>query len=144
MNILTAESRHIEYISNALTEYFSRINTHFGFHKFKDDLEIMQKHVSKRIEQDLQEFKYFVAEDEEGKNLGFISLMIDEEDIGNILVVYGEKEVIKPLLTTSIDYFRGLGINIIQGEVATFNEETVKILQSIGMKEKLINYCLDN
>jgi hypothetical protein len=49
MEIVNASPDYVEYISNGLVSHFSRANQFFGYPRYKDDYEIMNKHVIRRI-----------------------------------------------------------------------------------------------
>ena len=105
MQIQPASSSNVEYISNSLVNEYKRTNREFGYQRYKEDYDLMYKHVSKRIEED-GEFKYFVAL-EDGKEAGFINIVIDENGMGSILMLCGDRKDIKEgLIIKSIEYFK--------------------------------------
>ncbi|GEM_PF-2717346 len=145
MNVLDAKKTHVEYISELLAKHFSQANEFFGYTKYNDSFEVMQKHVSKRINREVEGFSYFVAEDDSGIPVGFVSLLIEQENVGSILALFSEeKEVMKELIVKSVDYFKSMGISNIQGEYFAYENDFKEVLQELGIVEELIAFRLKN
>lgn len=143
MEISIANSNHIEYISASLSNYFSTANKYFRHPKYKDDYNLMLKHVSKRIANPEEGFLYFVAQ-EDGDPLGFVNILIDENNFGSILLVIGEsRDVKKALLEKAVSYFKERKVTGIYGEVMKFDKESVEILRDMKMKELMVSFILD-
>jgi putative IMPACT (imprinted ancient) family translation regulator len=143
MNILDAKEIHVDYVAELLAKHFSQANEFFGYAKYKDSFEIMQKHVLKRVRKEVEGFSYFVAEDDSGNPVGFVSLLIEQENVGSILaLVAEEKKVMKDLLIKSIDYFKGLGVSNIQGEYFSYENDLKEILMELGIVEELVAFRL--
>ncbi len=143
MNILDSKEVHSTYIAELLAKHFSRANEFFGYAKYNDSFEVMHKHVLKRIRKEVEGFAYFVAEDDSGNSLGFVSLMIEDEKVGSILALVAEdEEVMKGLAGKSIDYFKSLGINNIQGEYFAYEDDLKKILMELDIVEELVTFRL--
>ncbi len=138
MNIVNATSDHVEYISRLLAQYFSDANHFFEYPKYKDDYDLMHKHVSKRIEVGEEGFVYFVAEDEGGKPLGFTNLLIDEHGVGSILVTIGDsKEVLKELTVKALEYFKENNVTNVQVESFAYENDVKSIYAEMGASEEL-------
>jgi hypothetical protein len=117
MKIIPAEVKHAEYIGSELANFFSQANIHFGYPKYKEDYQLMYKHVTKRLKQSDPSSFYFV-QIEDDKELGFVNLMIDENRIGNINIIIGESdEIIKSLFDYAIEFFKNSKIEKVQIEV---------------------------
>ncbi len=143
MEVSVANSNHIEYISASLSNYFSTANKYFRHPKYKDDYDLMLKHVSKRISDPEGGFLYFVAQ-EDGDPVGFVNILIGENNFGSILVVIGEsREVKKALLEKAVSYFKERNATGIYGEVMEFDKESVELLRDMKMKELMISFVLD-
>lgn len=143
MNILDAKETHVDYISELLAKHFSQANEFFGYAKYNDSFEVMQKHVLKRINGEVEGFSYFVAEDNSGNSVGFVSLLIEQENVGSILALFGEeKGVMKELVIKSVDYFKNMGISNIQGEYFAYENDLKEVLQEVGIVEELIAFRL--
>ncbi len=142
MQIQPASNSNVEYISNSLVSEYERTNTEFGYQRYKEDYNLMYKHVSKRIEES-GEFKYFVAL-ENGKEVGFINIMIDENGMGSILMLCGNRKDIKEeLITKSIEYFKENGVKSVLGEVMMYDKESIEILNTLGMREVMMTFKLE-
>lgn len=142
MDVDFANGKHIEYISSSLSEYFKEINARYGFPKFRDDYDLMLKHVSKRIESEDKDFIYLVAEQNESP-VGFINLLVDENGNGSILAIKGNKEETKRLLLErAITYFKENGIKKIHGEIVSYDTESRGILESLGMEEIILSFSI--
>jgi hypothetical protein len=140
MNIISATSKHVDYISTCLSGYFSKANHFFEYPRFKDSYELMSKHVSKRIEVGVDGFVYFVAEDEAENAVGFVNLLIDENNVGSILVTIADtKEIAEELIQKSIEYFKENGVSNVQIEVFDYEKDLKEIYAKMGVKEELIN-----
>lgn len=138
MNIVNATSDHVDYISRLLANYFSEANQFFQYPKYKDDYDLMYKHVSKRIEIGEEGFIYFVSEDEDGKPIGFVNVLIDENGVGSILVTIGEsKEILKELTTKAIEYLKENNVTNIQVESFAYENDLRSIYAEIGASEEL-------
>lgn len=143
MNIMIANSSHTEYVSASLSNYFSKVNKYFKHPKYKDDYDLMLKHVSKRIPNPDEGLVYFVAE-EDGEPVGFINILIDENNFGSILLVIGEsKDIKKGLLEEAVSYFKENKVTGVYGEVMMFDKESVEILKGMGIKELMMGFSLD-
>lgn len=143
MNILNAKEEHTNYIAELLAKHFSQANEFFGYAKYNDSFEVMQKHVLKRINREVEGFSYFVAEDDSGNPVGFVSLLIEQKNVGSILALFGEeKEVMKNLVVKSIDYFKNLEISNIQGEYFAYENDFKEVLQELGIVEELVTFRL--
>lgn len=141
MHIVGANPLHIDYISNLLSQHFSRANQFFGYPKYKDSFELMKKHVSKRIELLDNGFVYFVAEDDGNKPVGFINLLLDENNVGNILITVADnKEIAKELVLYGVKYFKERDVDNIQGEIFEYEEDLKGIYSEIGIKNELLRY----
>ena len=142
MEIKFADSSNVEYISNSLVSEYERTNEEFGYQRYREDYNLMYKHVSKRIEED-GKFKYFVAL-EIGKEVGFINILIDENGMGSILMLCGDRKDIKErLIMRAIEYFKENGIQSVIGEVMTYDKESIEILKTLGMKEVMITFKVE-
>ena len=142
MEIKFADSSNVEYISNSLVSEYERTNEEFGYQRYREDYNLMYKHVSKRIEED-GKFKYFVAL-ENGKEVGFINILIDENGMGSILMPCGDRKDIKEgLIMRAIEYFKENGIQSVLGEVMTYDKESIEILKTLGMKEVMITFKVE-
>lgn len=143
MEISIASSNHIEYISASLSNYFSTANKYFKHPKYKDDYNLMFKHVSKRIPNPEEGFLYFVAQ-ENGDPIGFVNILIDENNFGSILLVIGEnKDIKKALLEEAVRYFKEKEVIGVYGEVMMFDDDSVEILKEMGMEELMISFILN-
>ena len=142
MQIQPASSSNVEYISNSLVSEYERTNREFGYQRYKEDYDLMYKHVSKRIEED-GEFKYFVAL-EDGKEAGFINIVIDENGMGSILMLCGDRKDIKEgLIMKSIEYFKENSVKSVLGEVMMYDKESIEILKTLGMREIMMAFKLE-
>lgn len=140
MEIIPAEVKHAEYIGSELANFFSQANIHFGYPKYKDDYHLMYKHVTKRLEQSDSSNFYFVYV-EDGKELGFINLMIDENRIGNINIVIGESDqIIKSLFDYAIKFFKNSHIEKFQIEVLPNNEILETLMENLNSEIVLKRY----
>ncbi len=140
MKIVNATQEHVDYISTCLSQYFSQANHFFEYPKFKDSYELMKKHVSKRIEVGGEGFIYFVAEDDAGNAVGFVNLLIDESNVGSILVTIADtKEVTRELILKSIEYFKENGVSNVQVEAFDYEKDLKEIFAEMGAKTELIN-----
>jgi hypothetical protein len=143
MNILDAKETHVDYVAELLAKHFSQANEFFGYAKYNDSFEVMQKHILKRIRKEVEGFSYFVAEDDSGNPVGFVSLLIEQENVGSILALFGEdKKVMKDLVVKSIDYFKSLGISNIQGEYFSYENDLKEVLVELGIEEELVAFRL--
>ncbi len=143
MRIVGANPLHIDYISDLLSQHFSEANRFFGYPKYKDSFELMKKHVSKRIELLDESFVYFVAEDDNNKPIGFINLLLDENNVGNILItVANNNEIAKELILYVVKYFKDRGVNNIQGEIFEYEKDLKGIYSEIGIKNELLSFRL--
>jgi len=142
MQIQPATSSNVEYISNSLVSEYERTNREFGYQRYKEDYDLMYKHVSKRIEED-GEFKYFVAL-EDGKEAGFINIVIDENGMGSILMLCGDRKDIKEgLIMKSIEYFKENSVKSVLGEVMMYDKESIEILNTLGMREVMMTFKIE-
>ena len=142
MQIQPASSSNVEYISNSLVSEYERTNREFGYQRYKEDYDLMYKHVSKRIEED-GEFKYFVAL-EDGKEAGFINIVIDENGMGSILMLCGDRKDIKEgLIMKSIEYFKENSVKSVLGEVMMYDKESIEILNTLGMREVMMTFKIE-
>lgn len=143
LNIVLASSYYIDWISNSLSQYYKELNRVNGFEKYRTEVEIMSKHVSKRILDPQSEFKYFVAEDENGDTLGFISIFVTR--VPEILVIRAgsntdEKGVINSLMTFTIDYLKGLGYKQFISEVSEIDEFAGIVINSFDSRKLETTY----
>lgn len=139
MQIQPASISNAEYISTSLVSEYERTNKEFGYQRYKEDYDLMYKHVSKRIEEG-GEFKYFVAL-EDDKEVGFINIMIDENGMGSILMLCGDgKDIKEELIKKSIEFFKENGVQSILGEVMMYDKESIEILSTLGMKEIMMTF----
>jgi hypothetical protein len=142
MQLVQATSNHVDYISNSLSSYYSKANSFFGYPKYKEDVDTMSKHVSKRISLNDDKFIYLVAS-ENNQNVGFINFTINEFNVGSILVVIADKrEVAEELINKGLEYLRSNGVIGIQSEVFLYEKDIYDIFQNIGIEEKLINFTI--
>jgi len=142
MQIQPASNSNVEYISNSLVSEYERTNTEFGYQRYKEDYDLMYKHVSKRIEEG-GEFKYFVAL-EDGQEVGFINIMIDENGMGSILMLCGDRKDIKEgLIIKSIEYFKENSVKSVFGEVMMYDNESIDILKTLGMREIMMTFKIE-
>jgi hypothetical protein len=143
MEISIASSDHIEYLSASLSDYFSTANKHFKHPKYRDDYNLMLKHVSKRISNPEEGFLYFVAQ-EDKEPVGFVNILVDENNFGSILLVIGEsKDIKKALLEEAVKYFKERKVTGVYGEVMKFDTDSVEILKDMGMEELMISFILN-
>ncbi len=143
MKILDSKEAHSTYIAELLASHFSRANEFFGYAKYNDSFEVMHKHVLKRIRKEVEGFSYFVAEDDSGNPLGFVSLMVEDENVGSILALVAEdEEVMKGLVEKSIDHFKNLGVNNVQGEYFAYEDDLKKVLEEFGIEKELVTFRL--
>ena len=144
MQIVPPNIDHAEYISNELANYFSNANIGFGYPKYKDDRELMHKHITKRLSSEDSGHTYFIAEDDNGNSLGFVNLMIDEFESGSITMIIGEDENIRKLLFEySLTYFKNMQIKRVQLEVL-FNDTTItKLLEGLDSEAILTRYRIN-
>lgn len=143
MEISVANGNHIEYISASLSNYFSTANKYFRHPKYKDDYDLMFKHVSKRVSNPEEGFLYFVAQ-ENGDSVGFVNILVDENNFGSILVLIGEdRDIKKALLEKAISYFKERKVTGVYGEVMEFDKESVELLRDMKMEELMISFVLD-
>lgn len=143
MNIVNATHDHIDYISNSLVQYFSKANRFFEYPKYKDTFDIMQKHVSRRIEEGDGGFVYFVAEDAQNNPVGFINVLINEFGVGSILAsVADNKETHKELINKAMEYFKENNVTNVQGEVFDYESDLKEILSELGVKYELLSFKL--
>lgn len=142
MEIKFADSSNVEYISNSLVSEYERTNEEFGYQRYREDYNLMYKHVSKRIEED-GKFKYFVAL-ENGKEVGFINILIDENGMGSILMLCGDRKDIKEgLIIKSIEYFKENSVKSVFGEVMMYDNESIDILKTLGMREIMMTFKIE-
>ena len=142
MQIQPASSSNVEYISNSLVNEYKRTNREFGYQRYKEDYDLMYKHVSKRIGEG-GEFKYFVAL-ENGKEVGFINIMIDDNGMGSILMLCGDRKDIKEgLIMKSIEYFKENSVKSVLGEVMMYDKESIEILNTLGMREVMMTFKIE-
>lgn len=140
MDIVLANIDHVEYISNTLTSYFKETNEKYGFQKYKDDYELMHKHVSKRIVDEEGDFVYLVAL-ERSDPKGFINLFFDENGQGSILLLSGDTyETKKELVLSALGMFKERGLRRVHGEVMAFDTDAVKIYEELGMKTLMVSF----
>ncbi len=143
MNILSAKDEHASYIAELLAKHFSQANEFFGYAKYNDSFDVMHKHVLKRISQEVEDFFYFVAEDDSGNPVGFVSLLVEQKNVGSILALIGEdKEVMKNLVVKSIDYFKSLDISNIQGEYFAYENDLKEVFEDFGVVQQLLAFRL--
>ena len=142
MEIKSANNSNVKYISNSLVSEYERTNEEFGYQRYREDYNLMYKHVSKRIEED-SEFKYFVAL-EDDKEVGFINILIDENGMGSILMLCGDRKDIKErLIMRAIEYFKENGIQSVIGEVMTYDKESIEILKTLGTREIMMTFKVE-
>ena len=142
MQIQPASSSNVEYISNSLVSEYERTNREFGYQRYKEDYDLMYKHVSKRIDEG-GEFKYFAAL-ENGKEVGFINIMIDDNGMGSILMLCGDRKDIKEgLIMKSIEYFKENSVKSVLGEVMMYDKESIEILNTLGMREVMMTFKIE-
>lgn len=143
MGVVMANIDHVDYISEGLSEYFSRINESYGFKKFKTDKNLMIKYVSKRVESDEGGFIYFISKDEDDRINGFVNLLIDEQRIGSILVLVGDDDsVLADLIAKAREYFKEHDIENVYGEYFVEESGDLSVLRDLGMETKIVNYKL--
>ena len=113
VNIIKATEDHVDYISDSLSNYFSKANLSFGYPRYKEDSDLILKHVSKRIGDENSNFFYFIAVDESNNPIGFINLLLNGDNVGSILVVISDQEEIsKELVNRAMDFFKEKNILI--------------------------------
>ncbi len=77
---------NISPISNLLVDRFQKINTHFGYNRYKTNLERIQEVVSERINDKNSPYKYLVLQNEREEFVGFINLLFSK-DVCEILLI---------------------------------------------------------
>ena len=86
MKVIKGEVKHTEDISNLLADHFSRLNSRFGYNKYKTNLSRMTEIVHERLSDDKNLYKYIVLESDDGTFAGFINLLF-AKDISEILLL---------------------------------------------------------
>lgn len=142
MQIINAQSIHSDYISSSLVQEYIEANQKFGYPRYKEDYDLMFKHVSKRIEEG-NPFVYFVALDGDIP-VGFANLMIDENNIGSFLIVRGDsKQVKEALIMKSMEFFREKGVSKIIGELMYDDEDCISIFEGLGLNKVMFSFNLN-
>ena len=101
MQIIPAREDHISYISSELSEYFKRENARLDQNKYREEYEVMEKHVAKRISGEEEGFGYLIAEENDAP-IGFVSYMYKDDGNKEALVVIAEDEEIEDALREAI------------------------------------------
>lgn len=137
MQIQPADSSHTDYISSSLVDEYSETNRTFGYPRYKEDYDLMYKHVSSRIKEG-GDFVYFVAVENETP-VGFINLLTEESNLGSILIIRGDtKEIKEELIHTAVEYFKEKGISTVVTETMLYDNDVLDILKSLGVKDHMI------
>ena len=140
MEIRSASSNDIEYISHKLSIYFDETNSHFGFPRYKTDIELMSKVVSERVSDTQSEYKYLVALDED-EVVGFINILLSEET-PEILVVIGDSiEIKKSLIQEALSIFKENGYTFVLGEVGQW-DDTKNLIEEFNGEVVQLRYIL--
>jgi len=138
MTIKQATMDNVDYISDSLSRYFSEANLFFGYPRFKEDYDLMSKYVSKRIQDKNSNFFYFIAFDESENPIGFINLLLNEDNVGSILVTISEQEkVLRELVGYAMKFFGKRELTNIQSEYFEFQESLGKIFSEIGITKEM-------
>lgn len=142
MEIELATLDHAEYISEKLSKYFEDVNNHFGSEKYKTELDLMQRNVSKRLEDQESEFKYYVAI-ENGEIVGFANILLSQENPEILVVIGDSKEVKETLFENMISIFKEIKCDFVYGEMndwdeakdllAKYNAESIQIKYKINL-----------
>lgn len=142
MEIELATLDHAEYISEKLSKYFEDVNNHFGSEKYKTELDLMQRNVSKRLEDQESEFKYYVAI-ENGEIVGFANILLSQENPEILVVIGDSKEVKEALFENMVSIFKEIKSDFVYGEMndwdeakdllAKYNAESIQIKYKINL-----------
>lgn len=136
MTITDAHSGHVEAIAKRLSEYFTKVNLFYGFEKYKTDEALMLKHVKQRIEGQDQEFKYFVLENDNNEQIGFVNILITP-NVGEILVVdllqeYESRENMQLLVDAAVQALKDANVPVIFTEIPHVQDSFLKVFEGHG------------
>lgn len=140
MKFRDANSSDTEYISQKLSTYFEEANSHFGFPKYKTDIELMSKVVSERVSDTQSEYKYLVALDED-EVVGFINILVSD-NTPEILAVIGDSiEIKKSLIQEAVSIFKEKGYSSVSGEVGQW-DDTKNLIEEFNGEVVQLRYIL--
>ncbi len=103
----------------------------------------MHKHVEKRILSEDSGFLYFVAQ-ENDTPIGFVNLMVDEQNIGNITIISGESDsVTKELFEYSMSYFKNTNISRVELEIFPNEKYLESLINNLNGEAILKRYKIN-
>lgn len=136
MNIVKASPEYAEFIAENLSLYFTSLNSHFGYNKYKTDKEKIFEHITNRLQEENSEFQYFVTVTETNEPIGFVNTvstpMVFEIIALKLLPAYDTLENTKELLTFAIDTLKSQGADKILTEVSTPDKNFTLALNEIN------------
>lgn len=136
MNVVKAESRHIDKISQSLTQHFQRINHNAGYNKFNTNEVSIRSVVAERIDGNSSQFLYYVLETSDGEFAGFVNTMI-LTNIGQILALllqpeFEDLENTNKLFSFAIEDFQSKGLSKIYTEVTKDQPHLMSLVEESG------------
>lgn len=136
-SIINASNDHVDWISQKLTAYYIKLNEVYGFEKYKTDIAIMMKHVSRRITESDPEYLYFVAVDENNQPVGFMNILMSR--VPELLVLLTNDDVdntgvVSSLITYLIEFLKGKGQPQFISEISEVDSSVGNFLKDLDSR----------
>lgn len=136
MQVTNGSINHTVPISNLLVDHYHRLNSRFGYNRYKTNLERISEIVSERLSDKHSIYKYIVLEDSEGEFAGFVNMMFTK-DISEILMLemppnYNTYENASLLFNAAMNEFKRQNVKQILTEISPEEPHYKRLFEEIN------------